>query len=139
MSATVAQICLTRVSANQPTGCETLRFLYLYTSCFSLLFSPLFLPTLALGVFRGKGREGRGGREGEKEGEREREIETQIDFWLLACPHPPLFSSNWRLCVQQGGRKRSECVIIWSLFSFRCFIPLFFVCLIIYRARLTLC
>lgn len=44
MSATVAQICLTRVSANQSAGCEALWLFYLYTSCFSLLFSPSFLP-----------------------------------------------------------------------------------------------
>jgi hypothetical protein len=32
------------------------------------------------------------------------------------------------LCVQWGGRKPSECVIIWSIFSFSCFILSFCVC-----------
>lgn len=43
MSATVAQICPTLVSSNQQTGCERLRFPNSCTSCFSLLFSLLFL------------------------------------------------------------------------------------------------
>lgn len=39
---------------------------------------------------------------------------------------------------RRWGRKQSECVIIWCLFSFRCFIPLFFFffCLSNYIPRL---
>lgn len=58
MSATVAQICLTRVSANQSAGCEALWLFYLYFLFFTSIFS-LLPPSPVLGVLRGKRRRDR--------------------------------------------------------------------------------